>query len=172
MGAAVRGGVVLGLLVSLWTLFMLATGWYKDPLFLFAFWLVVPMQIAVLIWTLGRTSDRYGFATQLGLGLLVSAIGGTVIFFSSILFTGVAFPHYFREMHALQERILRGSGKSEAEVQRMLAVMSQDATPLGQAVSGLAGTMVTGLLASLGVAAYAHRRRPAPPRRQGVDKLS
>lgn len=167
MGVAFRGGVVLGLAVSVWTFFMGFTGWYKHPVLLFAFWLVVPMQIAVLVWSLGQTADRRGYLAQLGLGVAVSAAGGIIIFFSSLLFTMVVFPHYFQEIHALQESVLRQSGNSEAEIQKMLAAASRDATPVGQALSGLIGTLFTGFLASIGIAAFARRKDAAPAVRPG-----
>lgn len=158
MKVAIRGGLVLGVLVALWTYFMGITGWYKHPVLLFAFWLVVPVQIAVLIWSLGKTAERRGYLVQVGLGLAVSVVGGILIFLSSLLFTGVLFPHYFQEMHALVEQALRESGKSEAEIRRLLEVYSRDATPVGQALAALYGTLATGFLASIVIAALARRK--------------
>jgi hypothetical protein len=162
MIVAIRGGVVLGLLISFWTFFMGFMGWYRHPVLLLAFWLVVPAQIAVLIWSLGQTADRHGYWAQFGLGVLISALGGVLIFGSSLLFTTVVFPHSIQEMQALQENALRQSGRSEAEIQRMIEAAARDATPMAQALSGFLGTLFTGLLASTGIAAFARRKRAVP----------
>jgi hypothetical protein len=159
MSVAIRGGVVLGLLVTFWTYFMGFTGWYKHPVLLLAFWLVVPAQIAVLIWSLGQTADRQGYWAQVGLGVLISALGGAIIFCSSLLFTTVVFPHSIREMQTLQENALRQSGRSQAEVRRMIEAAARDATPMAQALSGFLGALFTGLLASIGIAAFGRRKR-------------
>jgi hypothetical protein len=161
MIVAIRGGAVLGLLVTLWMFFMGFAGWYKHPVLLFAFWLVVPLQMAVLIWSLGKTADRRGYIAQAGLGLAISALGGIIIFFASLLFTTVAFPRYFQEIRALQESLLRQAGKSEPEIRSLLELASRDATPVGQALAGLIGTLATGLIASVVIAAFARRRDPA-----------
>jgi len=162
MGVAIRGGVVLGVLVTLWTYFMGITGWYRHPMLLFGFWLVVPVQIAVLVWSLGKTADRRGYLAQFGLGMAISALGGVIIFFSSLLFTTVAFPRYFQEMRALQEEVLRQAGTSAVESRRILELTARDATPVGQALAALYGTLATGLLASIVIAALARRKDSVP----------
>jgi hypothetical protein len=168
MSIAIRGGLVLGLLVVAWIFFMGFTGWYRHPVLLFAFWLVVPVQIGVLIWSLGQTASRHGYLSQLGLGMAVSATGGVLIFLGSLLFTLVVFPHYLEEVRALQVELLRQAGKSEAEIRSLMELTARDATPVGQATAGLIGTLVTGFVASIGIAAFARRKGAAPPHHPGA----
>ena len=49
-----RAGLLLGILVVLWTFVMGFTGWYRHPSLLFLFWLVIPLQVAVLLSEPGR----------------------------------------------------------------------------------------------------------------------
>jgi len=42
----------------LWTLVMGVTGWYKHPVLLNMFWVVVLIEIGVLVWGLRQTAAR------------------------------------------------------------------------------------------------------------------
>lgn len=157
----VRAGVVLGLLVAVWTFVMGITGWYKHPVLLFLFFLVIPMEFAVITWALGKTAATRGYWPQVRDGVLISIVASVVIFCSSLLFTTVAFPKYFAELRAIQEQALQQQGKSEVEIQAILDQTAQGATPLANAMNGVIGTIVTGLAFSMIVAAFA-RRKDAP----------
>jgi hypothetical protein len=159
MKTAVTGGIVLGILVGLWTFVMGFTGWYKDPVLLNAFFLVILIQIGVLVWGLRRGATegrRYG--GQVGLGVLISLIGGVIIIFSSLLFTTIVFPDYFNELRALHEQMLQQAGKSASEIQAEVALVARTQTPAIQAFAGFAGTMVTGLVVSLITAIFVRAR--------------
>ncbi|OGF18011.1 MAG: hypothetical protein A2W00_15185 [Candidatus Eisenbacteria bacterium RBG_16_71_46] len=159
MQTIVRAGVVLGVLVVVWTFVMGFTGWYKDPALLNLFYVVIPIQIGVLVWALRQTAAqgrRYG--SQVGAGTLISLIGGVIIIAGSILFTTVVFPNYFSELAAIQERMLQQAGHGEAEIREVMAMTAKTATPVFQAVFGFVGTMVTGVVASLAIGAFARAR--------------
>jgi hypothetical protein len=155
---AVREGIVLGVLVGIWTFVMGLTGWYKHPVLLFAFFLVIPMQFAVIAWALGKTAATQGYWPQAREGVLLSLVASVIIFFSSLLFTTVAFPKYFEELRSMQEQMLQQAGKSEVEIKAMLDQAAQGANPLANAVNGVIGTIVTGTVFSLIVAAFARRK--------------
>jgi hypothetical protein len=155
---AVRGGIVLGVLVGVWTLVMGFTGWYKHPTLLFAFFLVIPMQFAVIAWALGKTASAQGYWPQVREGVLLSLVASVIIFFSSLFFTTVAFPKYFEELRAIQEQMLQREGKSEVEIRAILDQTAQGATPLANAMNGVVGTIITGAVFSAIVAAFARRK--------------
>jgi hypothetical protein len=162
VNTVVKGGVVMGALCVGWMFVMGLTGWYKDPQMVYAFFLVIVLEIGALAWVLRQTAlEGRGYGAQVRAGVLVSGIGAVVVFLGSLLFTTVAFPGYFEETRAVAEQMMRSRGLEEAEITRSLDEMRVAGTPLNQAVQGFLGTSVTGLLASLGLAAIL-RSKAAP----------
>jgi hypothetical protein len=159
-----KAGILLGVLCVVWTFLMGYTGWYKDPALLNLFYVVILIEIGVLIWALRHTAaEGRGYGGQVGAGLLISLIGGVIIAIGSVIFTTVAFPEYFQELAAVQEQMMRDQGRSDEEIQAMLDMTAQTSTPTLQAVVGFIATMVTGLVASLIIAAFVKARKPSPP---------
>lgn len=154
----VRAGVVLGVLVALWTFIMGITGWYKHPVMVFAFFLVIPMEFAVVAWALGKTAATQGYWPQVRDGVLLSVVASVIVFLQSLFFTTVAFPHYFRDLRVVQEQALHNSGKSDAEIRAILDATARDMTPVSEARNGVIGTIATGLVFSLIVSAFARRK--------------
>ena len=155
MKTIVTASVALGVICGLWMFVMGFTGWYKHPVLLNLFWLVIPFEIGLLIWALRKTAAegrRYG--GQVGAGVLISVIGGVIIVGFSLLFTTVLFPNYFKDMAAMTEQALRAAGKPDADITAAMDVYRKSATPAANALSGFIGTVCTGLVASLGIAAF------------------
>ncbi len=155
MKMIIKGGLWIGVLCGLWILVMGITGWYKDPVWANMFWMVIVIQIGVLVWMLRgteATGARYG--RQVANGTMMSLAAGIILFGISLLYTLVLYPHYFEEIRAAHAELLRSQGKSEADIAQVLQATSATQTPLLQALSGLIGTVVTGLLASLVLATF------------------
>ena len=161
MNVTLKVGLLIGALCALWTFVMGFTGWYKDPALLNAFWVVVPIQIGLLIWGLRQTAARNTYFRQVGTGTLMSVIAGVILFFSSLLFTVVVFPDYFKEIRGVHEQMLRAAGTPDDQVSAALKTASESQTPVIQAVSGLVGTVMTGLVASLIISVFARAKKPA-----------
>jgi Protein of unknown function (DUF4199) len=161
MKVILKVGVLIGALCALWVFVMGFTGWYKHPALLNAFWVVVLIQIGLLVWGLRQTAAENTYGRQVGAGTLMSLIAGVILFFNSLLFTSVVFPEYFTELRAVQEQMMRAAGTPEDQVTAALEAAKQSQTPLIQAVSGLVGTTVTGLVASLIIAIFARAKKPA-----------
>jgi hypothetical protein len=135
------------------------TGWYRDPVMLNMFYLVILFQLGILVWGLKQTAAQgRGYGGQVGAGMLISLIGGVIIIGASILFTAVVFPDYFQELQAIQADMLRQQGKSEMEINAMLTMTAPMQTPLMNALTGFAGTIVTGLVGSLIIAAFVRKK--------------
>lgn len=158
MSAQLKGGLAIGVGCVAWTFVMGLTGWYKHPALLNLFWVVVAIEVAALVWGLGLTSDRKRYWGQVGAGTMMSVIGAVVIFCGSLLFTTVAFPNYFAELRAVQEQMLQARGLAADEVARQVAAAAALQTPFVQALMGAVGTVVTGLVASLVIAAFRRAR--------------
>jgi hypothetical protein len=154
----VKAGIWLGVLCVLWTLVMGLTGWYKHPALLNMFWVVVLIEIAVLVWGLRRTAATTGYLGQVGNGTVIAAIGAAIIFCGSLLFTTVLYPHYFEELCTIQKEMLRSAGRSEAEITAYIDLGAWMRTPLVNALMGVLGTVVTGFLASLVIAAFSRKK--------------
>lgn len=116
---------------------------------------MIPFQIALLIWALRKTAAegrRYG--SQVLAGTIISLIGGVLICAGSMVFTTVVFPNYFSEITAIQQQMLMEQGKSAEEIRTTMELAAKTSTPVASAVSGFVGTVVTGLVASLVIAAF------------------
>ncbi|HEX6851150.1 MAG TPA: DUF4199 domain-containing protein [Candidatus Polarisedimenticolaceae bacterium] len=162
MKPTVTAGVVLGILVVVWTFVMGFTGWYKDPAKLSLFYLVIVFEIGVLIWGLRKTAALgNNYMAQVLAGLAIAGIASVFVFCGSYLFTTVAFPQYFEEIRAIQSEQLKASGMPEDQIQGALEMAKAMQTPVVNAVMGVVGTMITGLLASLVIAAFVRAKKPA-----------
>ena len=162
MQPTVKAGIVLGILVVVWTFFMGITGWYKDPTLLSLFYVVVLIEIAVLIWGLKMTAQEgRTYGGQIGAGTLMSLIGAVIIFFGSYIFTEVVFPNYFDEIREVGRQQLLASGMSEADAQAQLNLQAPMQTSFVSALTGAVMTVVTGVVASLVIAIF-YRKKPAP----------
>ena len=169
MKTIVTGGIVLGVLCCVWMFVMGFTGWYRDPAKLNLFFVVIPIEIAVLFWTLRGTAAGdpaapwvgRTYVGQLLAGFLASAIGGLVIIGGSLLFTTVVFPNSFAELRTLQEQMLRETGMAEAEIRSALDAAASSNTPIANALTGFVGTLATGLVASALIAIFVRAKPPA-----------
>ena len=121
MHPILSAGILIGALCAVWTFVMGFTGWYKDPTMATAFFLVIPIEIAGLVWGLKRTAaEERTYRAQVVAGTLMSVVAGVIIIASSLLFTTVVFPEYFREIEAAQRQMMESQGKPAAEIEQAL----------------------------------------------------
>jgi len=159
MRTLLRGGLVLGLLCGVWMLVVGYAGWYRDPQLANLFFIVVPIEIGVIAWTLRGSAEggaRYGAQVLNGLGMAM--IGALVVMGFSVLFTTVLFPNYFQELAAIQEQMLRDAGAAEEQIRLQMDAYWTTAKPGVNALIGGAATVITGLLASLVLAIFVRAR--------------
>jgi hypothetical protein len=142
----IRAGALLGVLCVFWTFVMGFTGWYKDPVMLNLFFLVVPLEIGIVIWALRKTAPGASWSGQVVNGLVLSLVASVIIFAGSLLFTTVAFPSYFTDLQAARAELLKAQGVAGAEVESQAAAVAAMQTPLMNALSGVVGTVVTGIV--------------------------
>ncbi len=162
MKPTVKAGIVLGVLVVVWTFVMGITGWYKDPALLSLFYVVVLIEIAVLIWGLKMTAaEGRTYGGQVGAGTLIALIAAVIIFAGSYFFTEVAYPNYFQEIREVGRQQMLATGLSETEVEAQLNVQASMQTSFVSALTGAIMTVVTGVVVSLIIAIF-YRKKPAP----------
>ena len=158
MTVPIRAGVLLGALCVIWTFVMGFTGWYKDPVMLNLFFLVILLEIGIVIWALRRTAPTATWGGQIVNGLVLSLVASVIIFAGSLLFTTVAFPTYFTDLQSAQAEMLKSAGLSEAEIRSQVAVAAAMQTPFINAISGVVGTVVTGLVVSAIAGAFLRKK--------------
>ena len=159
MNTILKAGVVLGLLCTAWSYVVGFMGWYKDPTLQALFWLVLIIEIAVLIWGLRQTAAQgRAYGAQVGAGTLMSLVGAVIIFIGSYAFTAVVFPEYFGELRVIGEQTFREQGLSESEIASRLEQTAAMQTPFMSALIGAISTVITGVLASLVIAAFARKK--------------
>ncbi len=160
MNTILKAGIVLGVLVEIWTYFMGFSGWYKDPALMNLFFVVIAIEIAVLMWALKRTAaEGRGYGGQVGAGTLISLIGGVFVIVGSLIFTIVVFPNYFTELAAIQEQQLRAAGQSEDQIREVMALTAKSSTPVIQACIGFLATVVTGIVVSMIIGAFVRAKK-------------
>lgn len=157
-------GLLIGVLCAIWTFVMGFTGWYKDPILLNAFFLVIPIEIGCLVWGLRKTAaEGRGYGSQVVAGTMMAIVAGVIVIASSLLFTMVAYPNYFRELEDAYREMARAQGRSEAEIAQSISENMAGATPMGQAMGGFIGTLITGIVASSVIALFVRSRAPIGP---------
>lgn len=158
MPPTLRTGLILGLSVAAWTFVMGFTGWYRHPSLLYLFWLVIPLQIGILLWSLRSTAADCGYGRQVWNGVSSSTLASMLIYASSILFTTVVFPHYFQDVEALGRKLMAQQGLSAAQIETAVRLQAPMQTPRASAMAGAIGTVATGFLTSLVAAIWLRRK--------------
>jgi hypothetical protein len=158
MPPTLRAGLILGLSVAAWSFVMLLTGWFKHPSLWILAWLVVPAQIAILLWTLRGLAPMGGYGRQVWNGVSSSLLGSMLIYAASILFTTVVFPHYFQDLEAVGRQIMARQGLSPAQVEAAVRAQAPMQTPRASAMAGAIGTVVTGFFTSVVAAAWLRKK--------------
>ena len=110
------------------------------------FFLVIPLEIGIVIWALRKAAPSATWGGQIVNGFVLSLVASVIIFAGSLLFTTVAFPNYFTELQSAQAEMLKAQGLSEADIKMQVAAAAAMQTPFINAITGVVGTVVTGLV--------------------------
>lgn len=160
MNPILSAGILIGVLCSAWMFVMGFTGWYLDPRFAPAFFLVVLIEIAGLGWGLRRTAAQgRTYGAQVVAGTLMAVVAGVIIIASSLVFTTVAFPNYFTDLAAVQRKVFEAQGMSPGEIEEAVRATAAT-TPMAQAMTGFIGTFITGIIASAVIAIWVRAQPP------------
>jgi hypothetical protein len=155
MNPILSAGVLIGVLCGVWTFVMGFTGWYKDPVLMYAFFMVIPIEIAGLVWGLRKTAARgRNYREQILAGTMMAIVAGVIIMVSSLVFTMLVFPAYFTDLEQVYRTVLQQQGKSEAEITAAIQANAASQTSMRQALDGFIGTLFTGIVASAVIAIF------------------
>jgi hypothetical protein len=75
-----------------------------------------------------------------------------------MVFTSLVFPQYFEELRTLQAEMLKARGQTDDQIAAVQALAAPFQTPLINALTGVVGTVVTGFVASLVIAAFCRKK--------------
>jgi hypothetical protein len=164
MKTIIRGGVLLGILVTIWTYIFGMTGMHRNMAAAMAFPLVATLlEVAVLVWALKRTAaEGRRWLGQVSAGTMLAFVAGALIFATSYFYVTWFHPTYFAEVNAAGEAFLRSQGMAEAEIQSQLAQQAPYQTAGMQALIGFCATVITGLLASAVIGLFIRNKAPQP----------
>jgi hypothetical protein len=161
MNPILSAGLLIGVLCGVWTFVMGFTGWYKDPVLANVFFVVIAIEIGGLIWGLRKTAAQgRTYGGQILAGTMMAIVAGVIIIASSLVFTTVVFPDYLADTEQTYRSVLRQQGKSEAEIAAAFEASAAAATPMGQAMSGFFGTLLTGIIASAVIGIFIRSHGP------------
>ena len=164
MNMIIRGGVLLGVLVTAFTWIFAFTGMHKNFGGAMTFPLVATLiEIGVLVWALKKTAaqGRTWFG-QVSAGTMLAFVGGCLIFATSFMLVTQLYPNYFAEVNAAGAEFYRSKGMNDAAIAAELAKMAPSQTPLAQSVIGFVATVVTGFVSSAILAIWIRHRGPKP----------
>ena len=154
MKTALKVGLAVGILTSIWQLIMAGTGWLLRPQTFALFYIVILIQVAVMIWGLRLTAAENSYGRQVAVGTVASVVAAIFIVLFSLLLMLVLFPGLIDQMKAMRGQALRDAGATEQEIAAALALQR----PAIQAFQGFLGTVVTGVLATLVIAIFLRRK--------------
>ena len=161
MKSAIQAGVILGVLVLVWTLIHGFTGWYKDPGMSWTFYMVIPFQIILLVWMLKNTQKQgFGYGKQVVAGIVMSLVAAVIIAIGSWVITSAVFPTYFQDAQAMATKALTAKGWTPEQVAAALDKQKWMMTPTGSACMGFIGTVLTGLFGALIAGVLIRSRTP------------
>lgn len=153
----VFAGIVLGVLVEIWTAIVIAARWHTDPGRMWLFFMVVPIQVLVLILALRTHAATASYGRQVWNGLALSLVAAVVVFLGSWLLTTVVFPEYFPQIRAAAELMLLQMGRTPFDIAEEMQKNRSMYDPVANAMSGAIGTTLTGLVVSAIVAIFVRR---------------
>ena len=162
MKTIIRGGILLGILVSIWTYIFGMTGMHRSATGPLVFACVATLiELVVLAWALKRTAaeGRRWFG-QVSAGTLLAFIGGCLILATSYLYMTSVNPGYLAEAREATAAALRSTGLDEAAIESRLASQGLNQPPMAQAVTGFVMTVITGFVLSAILAIFIRNKAP------------
>ena len=159
MSPIVKAGVVLAVLVAVAMFVNGFAGLYKDPSLGWTFPVAATLiEIGMLIWALRQTArEGRGYGGQVGAGSMVALIGGALIIPVSFIW-GAMFPDWATVAESAMADSLADRGQSEEQITRMIQATAWMRTSLFNAIFGCLASIVTGIVASLIIAAFVRKK--------------
>ena len=155
------GGVVLAVVVALFSIVVAAAGMHKNPALGWVFPVIATAStIGVVIWTLRKTRDegkRYG--GQLLVGIVLAFVAAVLLFVNSYLLTTMIFPNYLDEVRVVQEeQIATQPNLNQQQIDMQRKALDVVMTPKAQAGLGAIMTVISTGLVTLIAAIFVRKK--------------
>jgi hypothetical protein len=155
------GGVVLAVVVALFSIVFAAAGMHKNPALGWVFPVLgIASTVGVVIGTFRKTRDagnRYG--GQLLVGIVIAVVAAVLLFVNSYLFTTTIFPNYLDEVRVAQEELLATQpNQSPQQIDAQRKALDIMLTPKAQAGLGAVMTVITTGLVTLIAAIFLRKK--------------
>jgi len=162
MKTVIRGGILLGILVSIWTFIYGAAAMHKSASTAMLFPLVATViELVVLVWALRRTAaEGRRYMGQVSAGTLLAFVGGCLILATSYLYVTQFHPTMMAEANEATIAAFRSQGWDEAKIQQTMAAQAPYQTAIAQAVVGFLATVITGVVLSAILAIFIRSKAP------------
>ena len=159
MSPIVKAGVVLAVAVAVLMFVNGFAGLYRNPSTGWTFPVGATLiEIGVLIWALRQTArEGRGYGGQVGAGLMIAAIGGALMIPISLIW-GAMFSDWAQVGEAAMADSLADRGMSEEQIAQYVQSTAFMRTGLFNAIFGFVASVVTGLVASLIIAAFVRKK--------------
>lgn len=158
MNAVVKGSVGLAIAVGLVSVLFFAMGLHANPMMgLASIGLFIVLNVGAVFWVLSQTAAESGYGKQLLNGLLLGLIAGGLIFVFSWLTQSVLFPNSLDEWKDGYVAMLENAAMAQEQKDVQIAKI-EEATVMGQAISGLIGTAITSVVIAAIVAIFKRRK--------------
>jgi len=161
MGAAVRWGVILAIVVTvfnaLWVLAGLHTSLTAAAGYLAA---VTILDIVAVVLALKVTASENSYGGQFLGGVVLGAVGGVLIFLTSWLMLSFVFPNVIQEQIAGFTEAYQSLPLSDAERQRAIGAL-QGVTATNSAFQGAMGTLFTSVIVAAIAGIFLRRKNQA-----------
>ena len=158
MSNLVKAGLVLGLLVEIWTAVVIAAGWHTNPAMMWMFFLVIPLQVVLVVMALRKQASTASFGRQVLNGVVMSVVAAVVVFVGSWLLTTVVFPDYFPQIRAAGEAMLARMGRTPDQIAEEMMKNASMYDPIANASTGAIATVLTGLVVAAIAGIFVRRK--------------
>ncbi|MEO6463498.1 MAG: DUF4199 domain-containing protein [Candidatus Eisenbacteria bacterium] len=162
MKTIIRGGILLGVLVTIWTYIFGLTGMHKNMGSAMMFPIVATViELGVLLWALRRTAaEGRNWFGQVSAGTMLAFVGGCLILATSYIYLTQIHPTYPNEVHEAGLALYRSQGMPEARIEELTALQAPYEAPMAKAVMGFVATVITGLILSAILAIFIRSKAP------------
>lgn len=159
MNAAIRGAVILAVIVTVTNAVVILAGMHRSPITgsMLPIALAIVFNLVVVFLVLRSTAPDTNYVGQLRNGLTIGVVGGVLIAIGAWVLLALVFPNALTEMREGSVGFLRAAGLPDEQIQAQLESM-EGFTPVNQAIPGLLGTLFTSIFGAVLIGAFQRKR--------------
>jgi hypothetical protein len=158
MGAAIKTGIGLAVIIEVITLVWFVTGLIENPMMGLVFLpIAIVLNVLAVWWALKQTRLVHGYGKQLLSAIVLGVVAGVLIFAFSWVNYNVLFPDALEDQKAATIEWMEGMGWPEEQKAAQVAKV-EELTVTSQAVQALVGTILTSLVVGAIVAIFVRKK--------------